>query len=140
MILLDTTILVYAVGGDHPLRAPCAGLIEAIGDGRTSATTTVETVQEFVHVRARRRGRDEAARLGARYADLLDPLVSPDADTLRDGLELYRTVDELGAFDAVLAALAVSDERITSIASADRAFASVGRLVVRDPARSDWLD
>ena len=30
MILLDTTVLVYAVGFKHPLRDPCRALIEAI--------------------------------------------------------------------------------------------------------------
>jgi hypothetical protein len=55
MILLDTTALVYAVGSEHPLREPCRALISAIGDGRIAATTTVEMLQQFTHVRARRR-------------------------------------------------------------------------------------
>ena len=44
MIVLDTTVLVYSVGSDHPLRAPCRSLIEAIGDGEIAATTTVEVI------------------------------------------------------------------------------------------------
>ena len=55
MIVLDTTVLVYAKGIDHPLRQPCRKLIDLIADGRIEATTTVEVIQEFVHVRARRR-------------------------------------------------------------------------------------
>lgn len=34
-MVLDTTILVYAVGADHPFAAPCRRLIEAVGDGFT---------------------------------------------------------------------------------------------------------
>ena len=41
MILLDTTVLVYAKGQDHPLRDPCRELIEAIADRRIEATTTI---------------------------------------------------------------------------------------------------
>lgn len=52
MIDLDTTILVYAKGADHPLRDPCRRLIAAIEEGRVLATTTSEVIQEFVHVRA----------------------------------------------------------------------------------------
>ena len=53
MIVLDTTALVYAVGGEHPMREPSRRLVEAIAAGRIEATTTVEVIQEFVHVRAR---------------------------------------------------------------------------------------
>lgn len=53
MILLDTTVLVYAVAFEHALREPCRALISAIGDGRIAATTTVEVLQESTHVRAR---------------------------------------------------------------------------------------
>jgi predicted nucleic acid-binding protein len=33
MIVLDTTVLVYAKGADHPLRAPCRELIAALASG-----------------------------------------------------------------------------------------------------------
>src|SRR6476646_11029825 len=50
MIVLDTTVLVYAKGSEHPLRAPCRELIEAVAGGSIEATTSVEAIQEFVHV------------------------------------------------------------------------------------------
>jgi predicted nucleic acid-binding protein len=55
MIVLDTTVLVYAKGAAHPLRDPCRRLLAAIIEREVQATTTVEAIQEFVHVRARRR-------------------------------------------------------------------------------------
>jgi uncharacterized protein len=64
VIVLDATVLVYAVGGKHPLRDPCRRLVDAVADGSLAATTTVEVIQELVHVRPRRRGRPDAARLG----------------------------------------------------------------------------
>lgn len=64
MIVLDTTVLVYAKGAEHPLRDPCRDLVAAIADERIAATTTAEVIQEFVHVRARRRDRSDAAALG----------------------------------------------------------------------------
>lgn len=137
MILLDTTILIYAVGAEHPLRDPCRSVVAAIGDGRLSATTTVEVIQEFVHVRARRHGRADAAALGASYATLFAPLVSIDADDLSEGLRIYREHDRLGAFDAVLAAASVRRDHITGLLSADAAFAAVNGLVHIDPAGMD---
>lgn len=126
MILLDTTVLVYAVGADHPLREPCFGLIEAIGSGAVQATTTAEVIQEFAHVRARRRGRDDAAAYAGDYAQLLEPLVTVTPDILRAGLQLFAEHDGLGAFDAVLAATAASTG--AALVSADRAFAELPGL------------
>ena len=56
MIVLDTTVLVYAKGAEHPLRDPCRQLVAAIAEGALQATTSVEVIQELVHVRACRRG------------------------------------------------------------------------------------
>ena len=67
MILLDTTVLSYAVGADHPLREPCRRLLRAHGNGHIEATTTIEVIQEFVHVRARRRSRPDAVALARHY-------------------------------------------------------------------------
>lgn len=132
MIVLDTTVLAYAKGGDHQLRDPCRRLISAIGDGKLEATTTVEVIQEFVHVRARRRGRSDAARLGQDYADLLSPLLAPSHDDLRRGLELFQRLAALDAFDAVLAATALGIGA-TVLVSADRAFAKLEQLTHMTP-------
>ena len=132
MIILDTTVLAYAVGGDHPLRDPCRRLLMAHGDGRVEAATTVEVIQEFAHIRARRMGRFEAVRLARQYAAAFSLLVATP-DDLERGLGLFELFPALGAFDAVLAAIAI-DRRAEALVSADRAFASVPGLRWIDPA------
>jgi predicted nucleic acid-binding protein len=127
VILLDTTVLVYAKGQDHPLRDPCLELIQAIAEQRIDATTTIEVVQEFVHVRARRRDRSDAAALGRDYAELLTPLLSVTAQDLNSGLALFERTRGLGAFDAVLAASAARNG-ITAVVSADSGFADVPEI------------
>lgn len=119
MNLLDTTVLVYARGGDHPLQPPATALLRAIGDGTVRATTTVGVLQEFTHVRARRRGRQDAASLARDLATALAPLTTATSDDLLAGLDHFLGHDGLGAFDAVL--LAVSLHRGARIVSADRA-------------------
>ncbi len=135
MILLDTTVLVYAKGHEHPLRDPCRELIAAVAERRVQATTTVEVIQELVHVRARRRGRGDAAALGRDYAELLSPLLSPTVDDLNAGLALFERSESLGAFDAVLAACATRSG-MRALVSADAAFSGVAELahVVPDQA------
>jgi uncharacterized protein len=135
MIVVDTTVLVYAKGGDHPLRDPCLALMTAVADDRLEATTSPEVIQEFVHVRARRRDRRDAASLGRAYAELFSPLMTITDNALRRGLSLFEQVEQLGAFDAVLAAGAAG-AGASAIVSADAAFAAVTdvRHVVPDAA------
>lgn len=132
MIVLDTTVLAYAVGADHPLREPCRRLLTAHADGRVQATTTVEVLQEFAHIRARRRTREDSARLTRRYAAAFD-LLTTTAHDLDRGLELFERHAALGAFDAVLAAVALN-RGADALVSADGAFAGVTGLSLINPA------
>jgi predicted nucleic acid-binding protein len=123
VIVLDTTVLVYAVGAEHRFREPCRELVRAIRDGETTATTTVEVIQEFAHVRARRRDRTDAVELANDYTELLSPLLIVEETDLREGLRLFAGNERLGSFDAVLAAAAHA-AGADALVSADDAFAS----------------
>ena len=128
MLVLDTTVLVYATGTEHPNRQPCRRLVDAVSRRVVPATTTVEVIQEYVHVRARRSERRDVIALGRAYADLLSPLMTVTAADLFDGLDLLSATTRLGAFDAILAATAVN-RSATAVVSADRAFAEVPGLL-----------
>ncbi len=130
MILLDTTVLVYAVGENHLLRPACRRLLKAHLNGDIEAATTVEVIQEFAHVRSRRRTRADAVALAREYAVLL-PLVTTKSHDLSLGLALYESHHRIGAFDAVLAAVALN--RQIDVASADRAFGDIPGLHWIDP-------
>jgi predicted nucleic acid-binding protein len=131
--VLDTTVLAYAAGGQHPLREPCDRILERVATGALRATTTVEVIQEFAHVHGRRRKRALAARLARDYAQLLAPLVVVERADLERGLELWAETPALGAFDAVLAA-AARGRGAEALVSADAAFAAVADLRHVDPA------
>lgn len=124
MIVLDTTVLAYAVGSEHPLRDPCQQVIRAISDGTILATTTIEVIQEFTHVRARRRDRKDAAELARDYIELLSPLLIVEETDLREGLRLYEEGTGFGSFDAVLAAAARA-AGAEALVSADTGFSSI---------------
>ncbi len=132
MIVLDTTVLLYAKGADHSLREPCRNLLEAVSAGAVSATTTAEVLQEVLQVRADRRGRADAVNLARDYADLLAPLLPVGEETLRRGLTLFERHHRVGAFDAVLAAASM-DADAQALVSADPAFADVAGLTHLSP-------
>jgi uncharacterized protein len=135
MIVVDTTVLVYALGTDHPLREPCQRLVRAIADGTILATTTIEVIREFTHVRARRRDRKDAAGLARDYIELLSPLLIVEETDLREGLRLYEEGTAFGSFDAVLAAAARA-AGAEALVSADAGFSSIAGIhhVVPDAA------
>ena len=137
MIVLDTTILVYAKGAEHPLRDACRRLIETVGRQEVEATTTPEVIQEFAHVMARRRGRADATELAHAYADLLAPLLVVRDEQLRLGLRIFERHDELRAFDAVLAAVALEAET-EALVTADAAFAVVDGLRTVTPGTGEF--
>lgn len=127
MIVLDTTVLAYAIGTEHPLREPSRRVVEAIRDGAVAATTTADVIQEFAHGHARRRPRGTAADHARRYATLLAPLLAPTERELVAGLRLFERHERLDAFDAVLAATAL-EHGAEALVSADSAFEDVRGL------------
>lgn len=127
MIVLDTTVLVYAVGAEHPLREACRRLLTAVAAGTVRATTTIEVIQEFAHVRAGRRSRTDAAALARDYAEALAPLVVVDRPVLERGLSLFEETAEVGCFDAILAAAALV-HGAEALVSGDAGFGAVPGL------------
>ena len=68
----------------------------------------------------------------------LAPLVVVDADDLTLGMREFREHARLGAFDAVLAAVAQRREHIEGLASADAAFSGVPTLTHLNPSDDDF--
>lgn len=132
MIVLDTTVLIYAVGEEHPLRAPCQRLLFAHGEGHVDGATTVEAIQEFAHIRARRRSRSDAVDAARAFASTLTMLMATPEDLDR-GLELFADHPRLGSIDAVLAAVAMG-HGAEALVSADTGFAAIPGLRWIDPA------
>jgi predicted nucleic acid-binding protein len=138
MILLDTSVLVYAVGEAHKQRTPCQRIVNAIVAGELDASTTPQVIQEFVHVYGRRRGRAEAAARAADWVDLLSPLVDADADGVREALAWFADTD-LDATDAFLAAVTHLGDG-TRLVSTDPDFAVLEDRWVTPAALAATLD
>ncbi len=127
MIVLDTNVLAYAVGRDHPLKPLCRRLVVAIENGQLDATTTTEVIQEFLHIRSRSRNREDAVRTATDFVNMLAPLIVTDEEDLRAGLRLFERHERLNAFDSVLAAAAIARDAEVLV-SADVGFRSIPRL------------
>ncbi|WP_447924479.1 type II toxin-antitoxin system VapC family toxin [Georgenia muralis] len=131
-LFLDTSVLLLAVGGDHPERSTCRDIVTAIHAGQIDAHASVEAVQEYVHHRRRR-----SARTAVQEAVSLRRMLTLhafDEDVLDDALTLMATSAVRGR-DAVHAATALR-HRFDEIVSADRDFDNVQGLTRVDPAEA----
>jgi len=54
--LYDTSIFIYAFGGDHPYRDPCREIVHRATAGVLQGEASVDLLQEFAHQRIRRTG------------------------------------------------------------------------------------
>lgn len=131
-------MLLYAQGGEHPLRDRCRDLLNKQANGQLTLATTIEVIQEFTHVYSRRRPRPTAVALALRFAEALDILTATAAD-LSLGLSLFERHERLGAFDAVLAAVALN-HGAEALVSADRAFGLVEGLTWLNPMSLAFTD
>lgn len=130
-LLVDTSVLVYAAGGEHPLRRPALALVAGIADGSIRATTTPEVLQEFLHVHARRHSRREALVTCHDFADLLSPLITVDEATIRRAALEFESRPTIGAFDAVLVALVLEAEDL-ELVTANGALLALTDVPARD--------
>lgn len=131
-VFIDTSILMYAAGGDHPLREPCAAVMRSIREGSTEATTSVEVIQEILHrflsIRDPKTGRD----LAKRTMDTFAPVLPVTHALMRRVPDLAKRYPALAARDLVHVATCVH-EGITEIISTDRGFDQVAELQRIDP-------
>lgn len=132
-VFIDTAILMYAAGAEHPLREPCRRLVEAVGSRSIDAVTSAEVIQEIVHRCAAIGRRSEGAELAARSLDLFAPVLPITHALLRRVPGLVVRYPGLAARDVIHVATCLH-EGITDIVSADRAFEAVTELRRIDPA------
>lgn len=132
-VLVDANVFIYALGADHPYRDPCRDVVAALARREIQAETSVEILQEVVHVRRRRNGaRDAAARAREILAwDL--PVHELGVDDLERALKLIESDGSLPVRDAVHAAVALNRE-IDAVLSTDRDFDRIDGLARVDPA------
>jgi uncharacterized protein len=132
-VLIDANVFIYALGAEHRYRGPCRAIVAALASGQLPGETSVEILQEVVHVRRRRKGGSDAA---ARAREILAwelPVHEFDVDDLERALGLIDRHEGLPVRDAVHAAMALNRE-IDAVLSTDGDFDLVEGLARIDPA------
>ncbi len=129
---LDANVFAYASGSPHPLRDSCRAIVSRVTEGSLAATTSVEVLQEVLHLYDRRSRRAEAL-VAIGFLLTLFPSVLPvtRADVER-AAELFARHGRLSSRDAIHAATMLNNG-LTDVISADRHFDLVPGIRRIDP-------
>lgn len=131
--LYDTSVFVYALGGEHPYREPCREIVRRAAEGALQGEASADLLQELAHQRLNRTGDRLGAARTARNVAMLAWWHPLEPNDVQRGLDLFETHPRLDARDAVFAALALN-RGIDAILATDRAFDEVEGLERIDPA------
>jgi predicted nucleic acid-binding protein len=131
--LYDTSIFVYALGGEHPYREPCREIVRRAAAGDLQGEASGDLLQELMHQRVRRTGDRRGAATVARNVAKLAWWHPVEPNDVQRGIDLFETHPSLDARDAVFAALAIN-RGIDAILTTDRAFDGIKGLERVDPA------
>jgi hypothetical protein len=131
-VFIDTAVIMYAIGSDHPLKEPCRRVLARVAEGGLDAVVSVEVVQEIVHrfVAVRRPGL--GAAVAGETLDLFAPVLPVTHFVMRRVPELVGEYPNLTARDIVHVATC-QQEGIETIISPDRGFDAVVGLRRVDP-------
>jgi uncharacterized protein len=133
MILVDTNVIMYAAGADHPHKLLSVALLERVASGEVEATIDAQVLQEILHrYRAIKQWND-----GRRVYDLtrqIFPNVLPVTAAIMDRARRILDADpRLMARDALHAAV-VMIEGMEAVCSYDRDFDRIMGIVRREPS------
>lgn len=136
---IDSNVVIYAAGRDHPLKVPCVAILEAAGV-TSACLTSAEVLQEILNV-YHRRGDLKTGRFVLRALDeVLNSRIEPVTreDVLRAAA--FDLPPELQSRDRVH--LAVMERlAITRIITADAALDAVPGIERLDPrALASWRE
>ena len=132
--VFDTTVFIYAIGGEHLYRDPCRGIVARAQREPVEGGASAQVIQELAHLVLRRTGDGGRARAEARAAAAFcRPVYDLEWPDLQRALDLVARAPGLDVADAVSAATALN-RGIGAILSADRDFDAVPELERIDPA------
>jgi predicted nucleic acid-binding protein len=132
-VFIDTAIVMYAGGGEHPLRDPSRRILSRIAEGKLDGAISVEVIQEILHRFISVRRADMGRAQAVEAMDVFAPVLPITHALMRRVPDLAVKYPSLAARDLVHVATCIH-EGITQIISPDHAFDQVAELRRIDPS------
>ncbi|MBX7148949.1 type II toxin-antitoxin system VapC family toxin [bacterium] len=126
---IDTNILMYAVGGEHPLKKSCQEIIKKIFDRSIYAVTNTEVFQEIAYRYWSLKKWKLARQILDDYEMLFDEILPIEKKHLKLYYHLLETMPQLSPRDAIHLAV-MQTNNITHIYTTDAAFKKIPHIKV----------
>ena len=127
MRLIDTNVIVYAVGSVHPLKQAADRILSDIAAGTLTANLDVETLQEVLHLYSSRGERRKGFRTIEHLLMLFPNPFPIGREEIERARDLMMKHPFLGARDGIHAAV-VQTHDLEGIVTADKVFDRIKRL------------
>ena len=121
MRLIDTNVIVYAVGSVHPLKQASDRILSDIAAGTLTANLDVETLQEVLHLYSSRGERRKGFRTIEHLLMLFPNPFPIGREEIERARDLMMEHSFLGARDGIHAAV-VQTHDLEGIVTADKVF------------------
>ena len=106
LAFVDTNIPIYAAGGDHPCKEPCARIIRNIADSPVQYISNAEVLQELMHHYLRTNRWIAGKEILRRFETVLRGRIEPVyPDDVLDASQLADQVTQVSSRDLVHAAV-----------------------------------
>jgi predicted nucleic acid-binding protein len=121
VVFLDANVFLYAAGHEHPRRAAALRVLGKVEDGTLAANTSLEVVQEILHVLSRRDLRAMAVELAGATLALFPAILPVTREDAEDAVTVFERYSALPARDALHVAT-MRNNGIDTVVSADSHF------------------
>lgn len=135
-VFIDTAVIMYAAGSNHPLQRPCQEILARVAEGELDAVVSVEVIQEILHRFMALRRPAQGAAIATDALDLFAPVLPITHAVMRRMPELVEAHPTLAARDLVHVATCLQ-EGIGEIISPDRGFDAVPGIRRIDPSTDE---
>lgn len=129
---LDTNILMYAVGSEHPFKKSCLRILEKVSEGEIVAVTDTEVFQEVAYRYWSQKKWSVALQVLKDYECLFSEIYPVEKDHLQSYYSLLSRHDFFSPRDAIHIAV-MQAHHIKTIYTADGAFRKISSLHVISP-------
>ena len=132
MKLIDTNIIIYAVGRPHQYREPCARILREASTDADAFAIDTEVLQELLHVYTMRAERRQALQVFDRSLSLFPNPLPVGRSEMVHARDLMEQHTQLSSRDALHAAVVVTCG-LEGIVTTDRGFRVIPGLEVLGP-------
>lgn len=131
-VFIDTAVIMYAGGREHPMKQPCLAVLGAVADGRLDGVISTEVVQEIFHRFVAIQNRAVGVAMAEAALDLFSPLAPISENIIRRMPSLIVDHPSLSARDLIHVATCRALD-IEVMVSPDTGFDEVDGLSRIDP-------